>query len=66
MKSSLCTLQKGVNQVSARLPWLFCQSSGNPRQNNSVSVQREVDKAGFGGDIDRFLNVAVFGVSEQL
>ena len=65
MKSSLCTLLKGVNQVSAHLSsGLFYQSSGNRRQSNSVSVPRKVDKTGFGGDIDRSLNV-VFGVPES-
>ena len=41
LKSSLCTLQEVFNQVSAHLPsGLFCQSSGNRRQSNSVLVQR--------------------------
>ena len=63
LKSSLCTLQEGVNQVSAHLPpGLFWQSSGNRRQSNSVLVPRQADKAGFGGDIDCSFNVVVFGV----
>ena len=66
LKSSLCTLQEGVNKVSAHLSsGLLYQSSGNPRQSNSVSVPRQVDKTGFSGDIDRSLNVVVFGVPES-
>ena len=52
--------------VSAHLSsGLFYQSSGNRRQSNSVSVPRQVDKTGFGGDIDRSLNVVVFGVPKS-
>ena len=37
----------------------------HPKKYNSVPVQRQVDKAGFGGEIDRSLNVVVFGVPES-
>ena len=66
LKSSLCNLQEGVNQVSAYLSsGLHCQSSSHPKQYNLVPVQRQVDKAGSGGEIDRSLNVVVFGVPES-
>ena len=66
LKSSLFNLQEGVNQVSAHLSsGLHCQSSSHPKQYNSVTVQRQVDKAGFGGEIDCSLNVVVFGVPES-
>ena len=66
LKSSLCNLQEGVNQVLAHLSsGLHCQSSSHPKQYNSVPVQRQVGKAGFGGEIDHSLNVVVFGVPES-
>ena len=58
-------LLKFCSNTSLLSSGLHCQSSSHPKQYNLVPVQRQVDKAGSGGEIDRSLNVVVFGVPES-